>query len=84
MEPDVMAMDNKPRKPNTPNLDKLISEVDAEDKKKQERLEKLDKVIELSEKVLEVRAAISMKMDEVAALQDTEAKLTAELDDYIY
>lgn len=86
MEPDVMAMDNddKPRKPNTPNLDKIISEVSAEDKKKQERLEKLDKVIELSERVLEIRAAISKKMEEVAALQDSEASLTAELDDYIY
>jgi len=58
--------------------------VASEMKLKNKRREHIDEVIELSGRILEVRALIDRKLEEVAELQQAEEKLVAEIEDYLY
>jgi len=58
--------------------------VPTDQKVRRKRRESTNEVISLSGQILEVRAAIDKKLEEVAALQDAEEKLLSEIEEYLY
>jgi predicted house-cleaning noncanonical NTP pyrophosphatase (MazG superfamily) len=64
------------------NDQQLVPTIDQKGRRK--RRESTNEVISLSGQILEVRAAIDKKLEEVTALQDAEEKLLSEIEEYLY